>query len=88
MSDEQKLACDQFIEYCKRYTLAATPADDEALQQTCEEYGCTVTDASDEILALMADASEPVIEEMKASGDVDTDLIDTYVANAEAASAD
>ncbi len=83
MSDEQKLACDQFLDYCSLYTLYGTPGDDLALQQECEDYGCTVSEATDEVKDLFSTAADAVIEEMK--GDIDPDLVDSYVDAAAAA---
>lgn len=84
MSEEQKLACDQFVEFCQRYQLAGTADDDARMSQLCQtDYGIEVTPVTDEIKELYAGASQAVIDMMKEN--IDPALVDSYVEAAAAA---
>lgn len=85
MSEGQKKACDQFVEFIKRYQLAGTAEDDARMSKLCQdEYGIEVTEVSEEIKNLYADASASVIEMMKES--IDPAFVDSYVEAAQKAS--
>lgn len=84
MSEEQKLACDQFVLFCERYQLAGTADDDARMSKLCQtDYGIEVTPVSDEIKATYANASEVVINMMKES--LEPAFVDSYVDAAKAA---
>lgn len=86
MSEAQKKACDQFVEFVKRYQLAGTAADDARLAKLCEDdFGVEVTPVSDEIKAMYVGASQVVIDMMKE--ELDPAFVDSYVEAARAAAA-
>ena len=81
MSDAQKKAMDQFVTMITRYIQAGTAQDDARLLDICRnEYGIEVTPVSDAVKALYPAATMAVIEQMKASGNVDPAFVDAYVA--------
>lgn len=84
MSDSQKLAFNQFVEFCSRYQMAGTADDDARMSQLCQtDYGIEVTPVSDEIKALYEGASQAVIATMKEN--IDPAFVDSYVEAAKAA---
>ena len=84
MSEEQKLACDQFVLFCERYQLAGTADDDARMSKLCQtDYGIEVTPVTDEIRELYGKASQVVIDMMKEN--IDPAFVDSYVETAKAA---
>lgn len=84
MSEEQKLACDQFVLFCERYQLAGTADDDARMSELCQkDYGIEVTPVTDEIKELYGNASQVVIDMMKEN--IDPAFVDSYVEAARAA---
>lgn len=85
LDETQKLVCRQFIEFCRRYQMAAIEEDDRRLAEQCkEQFGMEISPASDEIRASYEAASEAVIEQMKEA--LDADFVDRYVSAAREAS--
>lgn len=83
LSDNQKLALTQLIEYIKRYQLAGAAADDERLKQICIDGGSEVSPVSEDVLALYPAATQAVVDLMKTK--IDPALVDAYVQAAQAA---
>jgi len=84
LSDNQKLALDQYVQFIMNYQVAGTTEDDLRMKGICEtEYGITVTPVSEEIKALYENATQAVIDLMKK--DIDPTFVDEYVAAAKAA---
>ena len=77
LSDEQRLALDQFIQFVETYQLAGTDQDDARMMEECIEYGCTVSEVSDDIKELCLDAAQEVIDDLKE--ELDADYVQSYV---------
>jgi len=84
LSDNQKLALEQFGNYMQKYQTMGSAADDARMAQECiDAVGLEVTPVSEEIAALFPAAAAAVVEQMKQ--DIDPAFVDNYMAMVEAA---